>query len=169
MPTSNGIYPILYMYLIYTRTHACMHAHTHIWFECLRPYYDSWRLMDFTVAYRAQNEGSKDNTFNLGESVLPKDIVGRKWPTPRASNLVPPGLKASVSTNQSPALHTRSSYVRLTFRIRFTYDGGTLTYIIHTSVYVQLKNTSHHIRWHMLCVRYSYADGTAGLHYSNGH
>ena len=44
----------------------------------------------------------------------------------------------------------RSSYVRLTFRIRFSYVGGTLIYVIHTSVYFQLKYTSHHIRSHTL-------------------
>ena len=43
-----------------------------------------------------------------------------------------------------------SSYVRLMFHIRFSYVRGTLIYVTHTLVYVQLKYISHHIHSHAL-------------------
>ena len=59
--------------------------------------------------------------------------------------------------------------VRLPFCIHFSYVRGTPIYVTHTSVYIQLKYTSHHIRRHTLCVRYSYAVDMPGSRYSNGH
>ena len=70
-----------------------------IWFEFLRPFYDNWGLMDFSVAYSAQN---KESNPGAKQSVLLKDIAERKWPTPPGSNQGPSSPKAGALTTRPP-------------------------------------------------------------------
>ena len=72
--------------------------------------------MDLTVAYSAHMI-PRDRTHGQGESVLPKDIAERKWPTP-------PGIEPGTSLSESRCAYhsaTRDPYIYTFVYIPFYY------------------------------------------------